>query len=136
MEDAGGKVIYPTARQVCEVNRRMIEEFGGSFVPPNNVRNLDALEYILGAVRFSIFGRIMYASLKEKAAAIAHHIISRHIFHDGNKRTAIHIAWEFLRSNGIRISLKPTIVELSVAIATGDAGQEEVLQWLHSHQQG
>ena len=136
MEDAGGKVIYPTARQVCEVNRRMIEEFGGSFVPPNNVRNLDALEYILGSVRFSIFGRIMYASLKEKAAAIAHHIISRHIFHDGNKRTAIHIAWEFLRSNGIRISLEPTIVELSVAIATGDAGQEEVLQWLHSHQQG
>ncbi len=136
MEDAGGKVIYPTARQVCEVNRRMVEEFGGSFVPPNNVRNLDALEYILGVVRFSIFGRIMYASLKEKAAAIAHHIISRHIFHDGNKRTAIHIAWEFLRSNGIRISLEPTIVELSVAIATGDAGQEEVLQWLHSHQQG
>ena len=136
MEDAGGKVVYPTARQVCEVNRRMVEEFGGSFVPPNNVRNLDALEYILGAVRFSIFSRIMYASLKEKAAAIAHHIISRHIFHDGNKRTAIHIAWEFLRSNGIRISLEPTIVELSVAIATGDAGQEEVLQWLHSHQQG
>jgi len=136
MEDAGGKVIYPTARQVCEVNRRMVEEFGGSFVPPNNVRNLDALEYILGAVRFSIFGRSMYASLKEKAAAIAHHIISRHIFHDGNKRTAVHIAWEFLRSNGIRISLEPTIVELSVAIATGNAGQEEVLQWLHSHQQG
>ncbi len=136
MEDSGREIAYPTVEQVCEVNRRMVEEFGGSFVPPDNVRNLDALEYILGAVRFSIFGRSMYASLKEKAAAIAYPIISRHIFHDGNKRTAVHIAREFLHSNGIRISLEPTIVELSVAIATGDAGQEEVLQWLHSHQQG
>lgn len=134
MADSGREIAYPTVEQICKVNRRMFEEFGGPFLPPDNVRNQDALEYILEAVKFPIFGRNMYATLKEKAAAIAYHIISRHIFHDGNKRTAVHIAWEFLHSNGIQVFLEPTIIELSVAIARGDAAQDELLQWLHSHQ--
>jgi len=132
MEDASGEIAYPTVEQICEVNRRMIEEFGGLFVPPNNLLNLDALEYILEVVKPSLFGT--YSTLKEKAAAIAYHIISRHVFHDGNKRTGSHIAWEFLRANGIDFFLEPSIVELTVAIAKKEATQEELLQWLHQHQ--
>ena len=135
MEDAGGKVIYPTARQVCEVNRRMVEEFGGLFVPPDNLLNLPALEYILDAVRFPIYNLNIHPTLKEKAAAIAHRIISRHVFQDGNKRTACHIAWEFLRSNGVRLHLDPSVVELAVAIANGAAGEGELLEWLRQHQE-
>ena len=134
MEDFGGEIVYPTVEQICEVNRRMIEEFGGFFTPPNNLRDLDALEYILNAVEFSTFGHSIYITLKEKAAGIAYHIISRHVFQDGNKRTAIHIAWAFLRSNGVKVLLEPTIIELSEAVAKGDTGSDELLQWLHEHQ--
>jgi len=113
----------------------MIEEFGGLFIPPNNMLNLGALEYILDAVKSFVYGHTMYPSLKEKANAIAYQIISRHVFHDGNKRTAIHIAWEFLRSNGIPLVLNSSIVELSVAISAGESSQEELLEWLHEHQE-
>lgn len=132
MEDSGGEIVYPTVEQICEVNRRMIEEFGGLFIPPNNLLNLDALEYILEVVESSLFGT--YRTLKEKAAAITYHIISRHIFHDGNKRTGSHIAWELLRANGINLVIEPSVVELTVAIAKKEATQEEFLQWLHEHQ--
>lgn len=135
MEDAGSEIVYPTVEQVCNVNCRMIEEFGGLFVSPDNLLNLEALEYILDAVRSFIYGAAMYPTLKEKANAIAYHIITRHVFQDGNKRTAIHTAWEFLRSNGIRVFLDSSIVDLSVAVANGQTGQDELLRWFHDHQE-
>lgn len=136
MENSGNEIAYPTVAQICEINRRMIEEkeFGGLFIEPDNLLNLDALMYILDAIQSSIFGISVYPALKEKAAAITHHIISRHVFNDGNKRTGTHIAWEFLRSNGIEVFLDGSIVELTVAIAKNEATQEELLRWLHEHQ--
>lgn len=113
----------------------MVEEFGGFFVSPDNVRNLSALEYILDAVRFTIFGHTLYSTLKEKAAAIADHIISRHVFHDGSKRTATHVAWSFLRANGIQVSLDPSIIELTEAVAKSEASYDELFSWLHNHQE-
>lgn len=110
----------------------MIEEFGGLFIPPNNLLNLNALKYILDVVSHSLFG--MYPTLKEKAAALTYNIISRHIFNDGNKRTGSHIAWEFLHANGIDLFLDESIVELTVAIAKNETTQEELLKWLHEHQ--
>ena len=80
MEEFGKEIAYPTIEQICEVNRRMIEEFGGLFVPPNNLLNLDALEYILSAIKVTVYGREIYSTLKEKASAIAYYIISRHVF--------------------------------------------------------
>lgn len=135
MDNFGGEVVYPTVEQICEVNRRMIEEFGGLFMPQDNLLNLGALEYILDAIKSSIYGYTIYATLKEKASAIAYQIISRHVFQDGNKRTASHIAWEFLRSNGVQASLDLTIVDLTEAIARGDAAYDELLEWLHEHQE-
>jgi len=132
MENFGREIAYPTVEQICEINRRMIEEFGGLFIPPNNLLNLDALEYILDAVKSPFFG--VYPALKEKASAIAYHIISRHVFHDGNKRTGSHITWEFLRANGINLFLNLSIVELTIAIAKNEAMQNQLLEWLHEHQ--
>lgn len=134
MEDSGKEVVYPTIEQICEVNRRMIETFGGFFVPPNNFNNLDALAYVLDVIVLPLYGHMSYPSAKEKAAALAYHIISRHVFHDGNKRTAAHIAWEFLRSNEIPVRLDSTVIDLTEAVARNDAGYDELLQWLHGHQ--
>lgn len=136
MANSGKEIAYPTVEQICEVNRRMIEEeeFGGLFIEPDNLLNLDALEYILDAIQFSICGLTIYPTLKEKAAAIAHHTISSHVFHDGNKRTGTHIAWAFLRANGRDVFLDESIVELTVGIAKKEATQEDLVQWLHEHQ--
>ena len=134
MEGFSGEVAFPTIDQVCGVNRRMIESFGGRFISPNNLQNQGALEYILAIISFPLYGEDRYPTLKEKACAIAHQIITRHVFVDGNKRTAMHMAWEFLRGNGVAVTLEPSINDLAVAIASGEAGYGELLEWLHDHQ--
>ena len=132
MEDLSGEIVYPSVEQICDVNRRMIKEFGGLFIPPDNLLNVNALEYILDTIKGSLF--VSYPTLKEKVAAISYYIISRHVFHDGNKRTGTHIAWEFLHANGINLVLDQSIVDLVVSIAEGQSTQDQLLQWLHGLQ--
>jgi death-on-curing protein len=134
MEEIGGGIVYPTLEQICEINRRMVSEFGGLFVPPNNLLNKSALEYILRIIQTDVFGYTPYPTLKEKASALAYHIITRHVFQDGNKRTAIHTAWEFLLSNDITLFLDQSIIDLSIDIAKGEIAQQEMFTWLHGHQ--
>jgi len=112
----------------------MCDEFGGLFSEPDNLSNPSGLEYILTVIEIPEEQYVSLPTLKEKAAALAFHIITRHVFYDGNKRTASHIAWEFLRSNGIKLYLDQSIIELSLAIAESTATQNQLLQWLHSHQ--
>ena len=135
MEEFGNEVVYPTLKQICQVNRQMIDKFGGLFIPPYNLANTNALEYILQIVTLSAFGQFTYSTLEEKATALAYHIITRHVFMDGNKRTGVYVAWEFLNSNGVPLVLDSTIEDLSIAIADGKATQDELLQWIinHSH---
>ena len=135
MEGFGPEVNYPTLLQICDINRRMIDSFGGLFVPPDNLQNQGSLEYILATVSTRFYGVEPYPTVKEKAAAIANQVIGSHTFWDGNKRTGVHLAWEFLHSNGVPLYLESSIVDLAVGIAEGNSGYEQLLVWLHSHQE-
>jgi death-on-curing protein len=134
MEEPGRQITFPALQQIVEVNRRMIEVSGGSFVPPDNLRNRGSLEYILEAIAEPVFGVHQFQSMKEKAAALGHAIISRHVFVDGCKRTGVHAAWAFLRANNAGVSLDHTIEQLAVDMADGVATRDDFLAWLHSHQ--
>jgi death-on-curing protein len=112
----------------------MIEAVGGSFTPPDNGRNRRSLEYILDAIRFRIYDRELFPTLKEKAAALAYEIISAHVFIDGCKRTGVWIAYEFLVANAVPIVYDRTVEDIAVDMARGTAGREDFLHWLHSHQ--
>lgn len=134
MEAHGGDVVYPSVGQVVAVNRQMIESSGGRFSPPDNLINRSSLEYVLRAIAYPMAGQQLYPSLKEKAAALAYRIINRHVFSDGNKRTAVHIAFEFLSANGIGILLDFSIAYVARDVASGDLAEEDLLDWLHGHQ--
>lgn len=135
MESPSGEIAYPKPEQIYEVNRRMIETYGGRFDLPQNLLNPAALEYVLAAISSSFFSVEPYPTLKDKAAALAYHIITRHVFMDGNKRTGVHISWEFLRSNGVEITLDDTVIDLAVAVADGSKELDHFLGWLHDQQQ-
>ena len=70
----------------------------------------------------------------EKAAALGECIIARHVFWDGNKRTGIYATWLFLATNGITINLDASVEDLAVDIASGEAGFDDFVDWLHQHQ--
>ena len=126
--------MYPSIEDICELNRRVIETSGGRFVPPSNLANQDALEYALAIITVSGAEFCPYPSLKEKASALAYHIISRHVFWDGNKRTGIITALTFLKTNGVVISVDRSLEDLAVAIANGNAGIPAIHAWLQEHQ--
>jgi death-on-curing protein len=111
----------------------MIMTSGGSFYPPDNLLDRSSLEYILVAIRGQIFGRVLFPTLTEKAAALTYQIITSHVFFDGNKRTGIHTAWEFLQANKVRIYLDHTAEEIAVGIATNTITRSELCRWLREH---
>lgn len=133
MEGISREIVYPTFEQIIDANRQIIRLSGGSFFHPDNLRNPDSLIYILDAIRFPIFGHDMFPMLEEKAAALGHGIISRHVFHDGNKRTGMHITWEFLQANGVNVFFDWSVIELAVALADGSATRNDLLEWLSDH---
>src|SRR5262245_14879052 len=135
MAGIGRPIVYPTIEQICAINRRMIEVYGGTFLPPQNLLNPGSLDHTLVLIAHPVFGQMPYPSLYEKAAILMSHIITGHVFVDGNKRTAGHIALAFLRRNGAVVFFDRTVADLAVQVATGEATYHDVLAWLHDHRQ-
>jgi death-on-curing protein len=132
MDLAGEEVVYPSPKEICEINERMCREFGGLWQPPANVRIVGGLEYIIEEMRGQVFGHAAAESLIDKAALLAFFLVTRHIFNEGNKRTAMHAVWEFLEANGLRLALDSSAEDLTLRIAEGIAGSSDVVRWIEA----
>jgi death-on-curing protein len=67
----------------------------------------------------------------EPTAAYIYGIVKNHPFIDGNKRLAFLCAENFLWLNGWRItSSQVDIVSFVVSVASGNANQDQVADWL------
>ena len=89
----------------------------------------DRLHYLIDAVSGKFGDVELYPTLPQKAAVYAHHIITGHIFLDGNKRTGLHCAISFLEFNGctLRLDLDDSIIDLGFKIADGTITDIEVI---------
>ena len=97
----------------------------------------DRLHYLIEAVAGKFGDTELYPTLPQKAAVYAHHIITGHIFLDGNKRTALNCAIMFLEFNGctLRLDINDAIIELGFKIADGtitdiEAIAERIQAWI------
>ena len=70
-----------------------------------------------------------YPTLLQKAAVYAHHIITGHIFVDGNKRIGLTCVLRFLKLNGYSPNLRidDSLIELGFEIAKGTITDLEVI---------
>jgi death-on-curing protein len=135
MERTGWNVKHLTEDVICDINRRMIERYGGKpyNLADRNQANRASLLYILEAIQYPIFGQDMYPTLVEKAAALGWTIVTKHVFHDGCKRTGMMAIWEFLEVNGVRVSWGVNEAkEIMKAVAEGKATYDDFLAWLRS----
>ncbi|MYK17594.1 type II toxin-antitoxin system death-on-curing family toxin [Candidatus Poribacteria bacterium] len=89
----------------------------------------DRLHYLIEAVAGKFGDTELYPTLPQKAAVYAHHIITGHIFLDGNKRTALNCAIMFLEFNGctLRFDIDDSIIDLGFKIADGTITDIEVI---------
>ena len=87
------------------------------------------LHYVVEAVVGKFGDTELYPTLSQKAAVYAHHIITGHIFLDGNKRVGMHCAILFLEFNGctLRLDIEDSIIDLGFKIADGTITNIDVI---------
>lgn len=118
-------------RQVILLHQQLINEIGGS----PGLRDEGLLESALAAPFQSFGGIDAYPSLQQRAARLAYGLVNNHPFVDGNKRIGAHTMLVFLALNGIELSYtQEELASLFIAVASGDKGYEEILDWLIDHE--
>lgn len=116
--------------QIVHINRRMIAEFGGFYAGEENLANPGSLEHVLEAIRGSLFGKELYPTLIEKAAAIGWRIIVGHVFHDGNKRTGMEACRLFLDLNSYEMRIDREVIDMALRMATNQVEFADFVTWL------
>jgi death-on-curing protein len=123
-------MIVLTLDQLLELHAFVIAETGGS----RGLRDLGRLEAALATQAQAVFGRELYESLYEKAAALIRGIIADHAFVDGNKRTAILVGLTFLKINDVKFKAnKGEIENFAVQIAIKHLDVPVIAAWLKAH---
>ena len=114
----------------------MIHRFGGLFLPPDNVLNQNALDYVIEIVEAEMFGEELYPSLPSKAAVYFYNIISNHIFHDGGKRTGLEAALLFLEKNNFKLNSEvqdEELINLALDVAKSELSLDYISEWFSTH---
>ena len=129
MENAGETVRYLTISEIL----RVAEKHVGSY----QLLNENQLHYVVEIVCAKLGDTELFPTLSQKAAVYAHHIITGHLFSDGNKRVGLTCALTFLVLNGCALQrdIEDSIIDLGFKIADGTITDVEIIadhiqQWI------
>ncbi|MGH9563959.1 MAG: type II toxin-antitoxin system death-on-curing family toxin [Terracidiphilus sp.] len=105
---------------------QLIAIFGG----PEGVRDWGLLESALGRPRNLFAYARKKVTLADLAAAYAVGISANHPFIDGNKRTAMQVAFVFLETNGLSLTASHEDACLAfMSLAAGKLSEAELAAW-------
>ena len=112
---------------------QQISIFGGS----EGVRDKGLLESALARPQNLFAYAEKSLTLAELAAAYAFGISSNHPFVDGNKRTAMQVAFVFLEFNGFPVTASQADACVTfLRLAAGEISEAELALWLANHTAG
>ena len=91
--------------------------------------NENQLHYLVEIVGAKLDDTELFPTLPQKAAVYAHHIITGHLFSDGNKRVGLTCALTFLVLNGCSLQrdIEDSIIKLGFNIADGTITDLEII---------
>jgi death-on-curing protein len=124
------------AQHILWLNRVMIKTSGGLFLEPHNLHNPGSLDFVLESLDASSFGKLLYPTAVEKAAALGWTVIASHVFHDRNKRTGMLSIMLFLRLSGLDLARSDAEIE-AAALEVADTSnkrlsREDFTAWVRS----
>ena len=121
MESASQILRYLTAEDILMVAHRHVRNY--QLLKENQLR------YLVQVVGETLDDTELFPTLTQKAAVYAHHIITGHIFLDGNKRVGLDCALWFLAMNGcsLRLDINESIIELGLSVADGTVTDLEAI---------
>ena len=125
-------MIILSKEQVLKLHASLIEATGGS----GGIRDEGMLDLALNNPFQSFGGKELYPSIQAKAARLCFGLVKNHAMLDGNKRLGAHVMLVFLTLNGYELSYSQNeLSDVILALASGDIGEKELLQWIFEHQQ-
>ena len=108
--------LFLTDEDVVAIHADQFGEFGGA----QGIRDPGLLSSAVAQPRATFGGAFLHADLYDMAAAYLYHLTKNHPFVDGNKRTAMIAALEFLDLNGVDVETEaPSLFDLLVGVAAG-----------------
>ena len=126
---------YLTEEELIEINRRIIRRAGEGSI---GVVAVNGLNSVIEAPKQVFFGREAYPTVWLKAAYYLQKITKKHLFADGNKRTAFEATKVFLILNGINLRFEGIEAGQMVLDVTNSPDTEEVMlkvaEYLKKHQ--
>jgi death on curing protein len=90
---------YLTSKELQYINQHAVESVGGTNY---GIQSMSSFEIIINQPQQVIFDKELYPTIWLKAAFMFQKITKKHVFVDGNKRTAIQAALYFLYINGYK----------------------------------
>jgi death-on-curing protein len=115
---------------VDAVQKRQLAEHGGAA----GMRDAGLLASALARPKHLAAYAEHGVSLTQLASAYAFGIARNHPFADGNKRTALVVAFLFLRLNGYTVTAsQEEKLEIFVALASGRLDEDELASWLDAN---
>ena len=132
MASLGGSIELPTVEDIVSINASLIMSFGGFLVSNPNLRpDGPGLDYLLTVITYPLGGIDLYPTVVDKAAFIALYIITRHPFHDTNKRTGMEAAIELLELNGLVTRFKSSeVMKVALDIDAGSMDFAQLRAWI------
>ena len=125
-------MIILSKEQVLKLHTSLIKTTGGS----NGIRDEGMLDLALNNPFQSFDGKDLYPSIQAKAARLCFGLVRNHAMLDGNKRLGTHVMLVFLALNGYELSYSQNeLSDVILALASGNIGEKEILQWIIEHQQ-
>ena len=124
-------MIRLTKEQVLMLHASLIKATGGS----EGIRDEGMLDSALNNPFQSFGGEDLYPSIHAKAAQLCFGLVKNHAMLDGNKRLGAHVMLVFLALNGYELSYsQKELSDIILALASGEIGEEKMLQWIIGHQ--
>ena len=112
--------------EVIEIHNDQIKRYGGHA----GIRDIGLLKSAIAMPAACFSGDYLHTDIYEMAAAYLLQIARNHPFMDGNKRTGLLAALVFLDINGVEVDApKGSLYDLTMAVATGQAGKKEVAEF-------
>lgn len=123
------EIKFITLKQVKAIHQQQIMMFGGS----PGILDEGKLESAVLRAK-NLFNYNSQADLYDLAATIGWGITNNHAFVDGNKRTAFVVMAVFLQINGIIVTASEVdVVNIMLAVASGELSQEQLGNWLRNN---
>lgn len=123
-------MIVLNKEQIIMMHSMLIKQTGGL----DGIRDEGLLDSAINTPFQSFAGEELYPTVQKKAASLCYGLIKNHAFNDANKRIGILTTMTFMELNNLFVNCSnEEIINLGLNVASGVAGQEEILSWIIAH---